>query len=266
MGVTRSQQRDGVNITVCDRWDDFHEAVGLDAAQRRSPIWRGQASHEWSLTSVLEREALRGRFRPSGQSDRDYVSSRQSGLLDRFRRNVRALPAVTEDPVNTDSGWEALARQHGLDSRLLDWTRSPYVAAFFAFADLIQRPGWGLEDKQIAIWALSVTDVAGIAGDLEVLDDPLPGNARLHAQQGCFTLLVSSEHLDLASYLVSEGLGGTLERVEIPGVESGSALANLNQMGISYRALFPDFDGAANDANQGDRYAAMAAIRDDLAE
>ena len=82
---------------------------------------------------------------------------------------------------------------------------------------------------------------------------------RLHAQQGLFTKLQAPEHLDLESFLASAGLVRNLTRVEIPGSEAWKALAHLQQMGISYARLFPDFDGAAKDANIGDRYAFFAA-------
>jgi hypothetical protein len=45
-------------------------------------------------------------------------------------------------------GWLALMRHHGAPSRLLDWTRSPYVAAFFAAFDAKRT-------KPCAIWAIN---------------------------------------------------------------------------------------------------------------
>jgi hypothetical protein len=44
--------------------------------------------------------------------------------------------------------WIALMRHYGAPSRLLDWTKSPYIAAFFAARD-------AKDDKPWAIWAIN---------------------------------------------------------------------------------------------------------------
>jgi hypothetical protein len=45
--------------------------------------------------------------------------------------------------------WLAVAQHHGLPTRLLDWTYSPYVALHFATANLSNY------DKDAAIWCVN---------------------------------------------------------------------------------------------------------------
>jgi hypothetical protein len=165
-----------------------------------------------------------------------------------------------------DTLWLALARQHGVDSPLLDWTRNPFVAALFAAVDAMNLRNPGFEDGELemtmrgggigtpsdpfVVWALA--HEADLEGDIFQFIDPIElRDPRLHAQEGLFTLLNHPVHVDLKSYLVSIGSGGLLEQFIIPGNEAFKVLGDLYRMGFTFARLFPDLDGAAKEANHG---------------
>lgn len=53
-------------------------------------------------------------------------------MLDLFKK--QAVPYLDQRPDN-DWDWMAIAQINGGPTRLLDWTRSPLVAAFFALEE-----------------------------------------------------------------------------------------------------------------------------------
>jgi hypothetical protein len=140
---------------------------------------------------------------------------------------------------------------------LLDWTSSPYVAAFFAFIEIYKQfevraiYQTRFKDGIVNVWGLRLWRRPGVEEDrvFEVVRLPRERGSRLWAQQGVFTRLNSSEHLDIRSYLNSRDLTYYLECYELRHESAVEALRDLDLMNINLASLFPDLQGAAEQAN-----------------
>jgi len=132
-------------------WEDCDEMLHTIEQQHRgkvSEVWfRGQASSRWKLESTLERRAG-GEY-----SVTDYfrVLKGISREIEAFTGKTWVLPSqqtITEWTGDYDKlsialftadrqfpyDYMAHLRHYGFPSPFLDWTGSPYIAAYFAFA------------------------------------------------------------------------------------------------------------------------------------
>lgn len=105
---------------VCENWERLIDTFGSLSGW----VFRGHAAANWTLSSTLERRT------PVGQSRRlhEFNISRE------FKR--RAHNYLRHEQIPTTPGeWLALMQHYGAPTRLLDFTRSPYVATYFAFEE-----------------------------------------------------------------------------------------------------------------------------------
>jgi hypothetical protein len=110
---------------------------------RRLPglVFRGQREVSWGLVPSLERACL-------PLQDGYSLGDVEGRLVRAFQRAAESFLPYTPRLPSQDSWleWLALIQHHGGPTRLLDFTQSMYVAAFFAF----DEPASG----DSAIWAI----------------------------------------------------------------------------------------------------------------
>jgi hypothetical protein len=228
----------------------------------RTVLFRGHSDPAWKLWSRLERELATARmpdgkeiqvaFR-TGTRGADHYGAICDKILAHFRRYSQGMPG-TSPSISDDELW-ALGRHYGLLTPLLDWTESPYVAAFFAmeeeYRDYEYGPSAtrGTKHGTVRVWGLRLWRDIQVSGEFEIIRVAPEGGARQRAQKGLFTKLLSDKHHDLEAYLTERGLAHYLEIYEIDKRCLGDALRDLQLMNITPAALFPDLQGAAQQAN-----------------
>lgn len=200
------------------------------ASEFQKTVYRGVSDSRYQLIPSI------GRIPSLKAGDEDQRLQREQLLIQDFRKFARPY---FESGMPDD--WEllAIAQHHGLPTRLLDWSRNPLVAAYFAVESLTDSDG-GIFTFNIS----SFTSTAGLDPfDIDTtMTVELPHvTRRITAQSGVFTLnsdpfVAMEEQPDISPFLV---------KYVIPADMKKSILLRLHRLGMNRATLFPGAEGVA---------------------
>jgi hypothetical protein len=255
-------------------WKYFFEFVHQEMFAD-SYIWRGQSNERWPLEPTLDRLLKVGEI---PKKDRAFHRVKHLNNFKLASRGRKGIASLTQD-----NDWWALGQHHGLATPLLDWTSSPFVAAYFAFINsdpkqTSYRAVYALHTIKIKIKIKELnkkeTDnrIEGIKikekeegfnpynkliletpikPDIEFINPMSDENHRLVNQGGLFTK--SPGDIDMKSWILKNFINDTTQnvllKIRIPNKDMEDCLTTLNRMNINHLTLFPDLSGASKFCN-----------------
>lgn len=260
-----------------ERWSDYWPTVEeirriyaesiVEGGNRRKfehteqMLFRGHSSAEWPLSTTLER-----------RSNEKFTIESYLKSATRYAEEIEAFTGKHWDNTSYNQVCDELKlfdvldprlpcydylvylRHFGFPSPLLDWTRSPFIAAFFAFANPF--PG-----DRVAIYVFIETPEGGKSmaeGQPRIKDfGPFTRTHSRHfAQQAQYTIATkseSSQHVFCPheQAVVANQTGvvdqDVLVKITLPKTERWDALSYLEEHNLNHFTLFQD-EGALIDA------------------
>jgi len=241
-----------------DQWRDYKIFV-----ERFSENWafRGQADACWVLNNAIERTTFI-----------QFHKGIEAEFVAEFQRGARNYLSKDETPGHLIE-WLALMQHHGAPTRLLDLTKSPYIAAYFAFEFCEEK-----KDQNVAVWGVNINYLKNRS--LEILSrefgealeesknlinedlfekifyqnnkklvfpvEPFRMNRRYSLQQSVFISTgISDVPLMDQLHFLGDSIEQSVVKIEMPTTSKKEALRELQQMNLNRASLFPDLDGYA---------------------
>lgn len=256
-----ADERSGrIPVTRLESWRDYTELLESPFFNHSGVqlIFRGQQRSDWSLMPTL------GRL-----SDNGIVTEKLADTqLERFKRAIRGRLSDNSLVDENDELW-SIGQHHGLMTPLLDWTYSPYVALFFAFAKADSKDEE--ENPYRVVYVLNKSFILEHQDETGIrLWEPRKDSyGRLVNQAGLFTFSPYDATIEnkLANVLTDDEafedeelrsaseedqpnlLARYICKIYVRNEERDACLRHLRRMNVHHASLFPDLIGASEYCN-----------------
>lgn len=229
-------------------WDDYKDFVAGMRAER--PIFRGQK----------EPLRLRTSYHRLGRAEMTRFVNGDLPLLYR-KLSARTRHIFNIKDPDENGSFLNLVQHHGYPTPLLDWTYSPYVAAFFAYRGTSNRMADSDDgDRKVRIFIFDAEKwnrtfevcMKLIFPKLHITIAEFTAieNERLIPQQAV-TMVTNIDDIETYIRKREKDSGETfLRAVDLPLSERRKVMRELNYMGITAGSMFPGLDGACEDLKE----------------
>ncbi|MBW1794173.1 MAG: FRG domain-containing protein [Deltaproteobacteria bacterium] len=236
--------RYGIVETKLNSFDSITDVMAnklLD--NKENYIFRGHRRSDWKLEPTLTRH-----LRKTG------ATLKPNEHLEYFKKAIIGRRGINPPQLQNDECW-ALGQHFGLYTPLLDWTNSPYVGLFFAFAEegtvedrTDTRVLFALNRKRIEEKCKRIQRPNVPISFIEPYTDD---NLRLLTQSGLFTSTEITIEIEewVRSNFPQKHNKAIILKLHIANDLRLLILKQLNWMNINLLTLFPDVFGAAKHAN-----------------
>ncbi|MBI2398906.1 MAG: FRG domain-containing protein [Xanthomonadales bacterium] len=230
-------------------WNAFKAIASADLSADGAYIYRGQRDALWTLKTSIHRTSI-------VQSPSD-IAAFPNVVLPIVHEAIESWTGRKwnlSDPLEL-AQFGAFLQHNGFPTPLLDWTYSPYVAAYFAFESVNHfQP----QSESVAIYSFKaetwcklftqIYDYADQSPHVSVLRPRMIGNHKLAIQQGCFTWTNVS---DIEAHIRGHEAQTNqqfLIKYELDVRERPRVIKELALMGISAIQLMPSVESVCKKA------------------